>query len=193
LVYSQIEAPPLFVLGLGGRGWRTWSGSGRIYGAPRSLTPSDCYPVGESDLWVVSPSKLRFAELFWGEEKRKSFVRVFKEVMAGRGRGRGPRPHTPEEDFQLCRRHRNSSTSRRRRRTGSTTINHRRIGLSHTKLTSADSSRALGQEEEACRVEGAEGSRNPPDSLRCRSQTKLKPPESQSVRRSQMQWKVDKG
>lgn len=100
MVYSQIEAPPLFVLGLGGRGWRTWSGSGRIYGAPRSLTPSDCYPVGESDLWVVSPSKLQFAELFWGEEKRKSFVRVVKEVMAGRGRGRGPRPHTPEEDWE---------------------------------------------------------------------------------------------
>jgi hypothetical protein len=66
----------------------------------KTFVPSDCYPVGEGDLWIEPPSKLKFAELFWGDEKKASFAQVVKGAMAGRGRGRGPRPRTPEEDWE---------------------------------------------------------------------------------------------
>lgn len=98
----------------------------------KSFNPSDCYPVGEGDFWSEPPSKLNFVELFWGEEKRRSFAQVVKEVMAGRGRGWGDRVQrmtgrdgvegigTSSSSF---RRHRNRSTSSRCRPTGSTPTN----------------------------------------------------------------------
>lgn len=63
----------------------------------KSFTPEDCYPVRERDTWIEPPSKLKVAELFWGEEKKRSFAQVVK--MSGRGRGRDPRPRTPKEDW----------------------------------------------------------------------------------------------
>lgn len=63
----------------------------------KSFEPSDCFPVGEGDSWDGTPSELNFAEIFWGEERRKSFAEVVK-TTAGRGRGRGPRPRVPKED-----------------------------------------------------------------------------------------------
>lgn len=65
----------------------------------KSFEPEDCFPVGEGDSWDGVPSKLNFAEIFWGEEKKRSFAEVVK-TMADRGRGRGPRPRNPEEDWE---------------------------------------------------------------------------------------------
>lgn len=66
----------------------------------KAFSPADCYLVGESDTWVQSPQQLKFAELFWGEEKKRSLAQVIKEAMAGHGRGRGPRPRSPEDDWE---------------------------------------------------------------------------------------------
>jgi hypothetical protein len=66
----------------------------------KSFEPADCFPVGEGDKWDVSPAKLSFAESIWGEGKQKSFVKVVKESMTGRGRGRGPRPQSPEDSWE---------------------------------------------------------------------------------------------
>lgn len=64
----------------------------------RSFEVIDCYPVGEGDSWTKPPSKLNFAEDIWGKGRKKSFSKVLKEAMAGRGRGHGPRPRSAEED-----------------------------------------------------------------------------------------------
>lgn len=66
----------------------------------KTFAPSDCYPFGEGDVWIEPPSKLKFTELFWGDEKKASFAQVVKGAMAGQGRGRGPRPRTLEEDWE---------------------------------------------------------------------------------------------
>jgi hypothetical protein len=39
----------------------------------KSFNPTGCYPVGEEDYWSEAPSKLCFAEVFWGDEKKASF------------------------------------------------------------------------------------------------------------------------
>jgi hypothetical protein len=66
----------------------------------KSFGASDCYPADSRDEWDVPISKLNFAETVWGEGKRKSFIKVVKESMAGRGRGLGPRPRNPEESWE---------------------------------------------------------------------------------------------
>jgi len=64
----------------------------------KTFEPVDCFPVGEGDKWDETPSMLSFAEDNWGEGKWKSFVKVVKESMVGRRRGRGPRPRSPDEN-----------------------------------------------------------------------------------------------
>jgi hypothetical protein len=66
----------------------------------KTFDTSDCHLVGDGDKWDALPSKLSFAENIWGEGKRRSFARVLKETMAGRGRGRGPRSRNPEGDWE---------------------------------------------------------------------------------------------
>lgn len=59
----------------------------------------DCFPIREGDVWDVQPKHLNFAENFWGEGKKRSFLWAAKQAMANRGRGRGPRPRNPEEEW----------------------------------------------------------------------------------------------
>ncbi|TVU07127.1 hypothetical protein EJB05_47168, partial [Eragrostis curvula] len=59
----------------------------------------DCHPVGWGDQWDKEPQKLNFAEEVWGEGKKKTFLQAVKEAMANRGRGRGQRPQSPEEEW----------------------------------------------------------------------------------------------
>ena len=65
----------------------------------KSFGVDDCYLVKRGDTWTGKPQKLSFAESIWGEGKRKSFVRVVKEAMAGRGRGGGGGRRPREEDW----------------------------------------------------------------------------------------------
>ena len=64
----------------------------------RSFEVADCHPVGEGDSWTKSPSKLNFAEDIWARGEKETFISILKGVMAGRGRGQGPRPRSSEED-----------------------------------------------------------------------------------------------
>ena len=66
-------------------------------GKAKSFNVSDCYPVG-GDWWDLQPTKISFANSIWGKDQRKRLVKVVKDSMAGRGRGRGPRTHSPDED-----------------------------------------------------------------------------------------------
>ena len=63
----------------------------------KSFKPTDCFPVGERDFWSQSPSKLRFQDLCWREEGKRTFAQVVRGGMAGRGRGRGPRLWAEED------------------------------------------------------------------------------------------------
>jgi hypothetical protein len=63
------------------------------------FSPEDCYPIGDKDVWVKQPTKLKFAEKILGKGERKSFTQALAS-MAGRGRGgRGPRPRSTDEDW----------------------------------------------------------------------------------------------
>lgn len=59
----------------------------------------DCFPICDGDVWDGQPKELKFAEDFWGEGRRKSFLLAVKTVMANRGRGRGPQLRNPEEEW----------------------------------------------------------------------------------------------
>ncbi|TVU25198.1 hypothetical protein EJB05_27686, partial [Eragrostis curvula] len=65
----------------------------------KKFEAADCHPVTRGDQWVKQPQKLNFAEDCWGEGRKQTFVQAVKQVMAGRGRGRGPRPASPEEEW----------------------------------------------------------------------------------------------
>jgi hypothetical protein len=67
---------------------------------PKSFRASYCYSADSRDEWDVPMAKLNFAETFWGEGKRKSFIKVVKESMAGCERGRAPRPRSSEESWE---------------------------------------------------------------------------------------------
>lgn len=65
----------------------------------REFGVADCFPAASGDRWVRKPAPLRFAEEVWGKGERESFATKLKSAMAGRGRGRPPRPRRPEEDW----------------------------------------------------------------------------------------------
>lgn len=43
--------------------------------------------MGESDVWDLKPKPLNFSSIFWGDESKKSFLKVVQESMANRPRG----------------------------------------------------------------------------------------------------------
>lgn len=57
----------------------------------KAFNLEDCYPVGQDDVWDSKPKSLNFTSLFWGDDSKKSFLRVVRESMANRSRGRGSR------------------------------------------------------------------------------------------------------
>lgn len=65
----------------------------------RSLAPEDCYPISEGDVWVDLLKKLRFAEVLWEDEKKRSFAEILKYGMANRARGRGQQPRSPDGEW----------------------------------------------------------------------------------------------
>jgi hypothetical protein len=78
---------------------RSWSRFRETYGDPSCSAPL-IVSTGEGDIWIEPPSKVTFAELFWGDKKKASFAQVVHGVMVGRERGTGPRPRNPEEDWE---------------------------------------------------------------------------------------------
>ena len=51
------------------------------------------------DVWDSSPRRLNFAEFICSKEEKKSFVRVVREAMANRAKGRGPRTRNLDEEW----------------------------------------------------------------------------------------------
>lgn len=191
---SPNRSPLLIVLGFKGRGWRTSSGSGRIYGRPNPSTPlivTQSVRVIGGLIHRLSCSSRRCSEgKRRGNPLSKSLWRRWLGEEGGEVQGREARRRIGKDgvgevgttSFRLRRRLHNSSTSRRHRTVSTPTSQRRHTCPSRTRLPSTGSWRARDPEVEACRAEAVGDSSSLPGSPRCRSQIKPKLPERLSVK-----------